>query len=210
MASMTSSARESAPVSARRAQTRQRLMAAAVTVFAEKGVAGASVEELCEAAGFTRGAFYSNFESKDELCFALLQGVADGAMAALRVALDGIGPEPATVPELVDTAVDTFLATQAQDRAAALLLKELELYALRHPAFAREYLRVQRDTHGAFAALVDDALARRGVGMALPTDQVIEVLHAVQKAAQATELLAPTGPGAVAPQLKALLSALIR
>ena len=42
------------PLSARRARTRQRLMAAAVQVFAERGVIGSSVEEICEAAGFTR------------------------------------------------------------------------------------------------------------------------------------------------------------
>ena len=49
-------------VTARRAATRERLIDAAIDVFAEKGVLGASVEEICEDAGFTRGAFYSNFD----------------------------------------------------------------------------------------------------------------------------------------------------
>ena len=44
-------------LTARRAATRERLVDAAVVVFAEKGVLGAAVEEICEAAGFTRGAF---------------------------------------------------------------------------------------------------------------------------------------------------------
>jgi AcrR family transcriptional regulator len=44
-----------ATFSARRTRTRQRLMAAAVAVFAGRGVIGSSVEEICEAAGFTRG-----------------------------------------------------------------------------------------------------------------------------------------------------------
>ena len=43
-------------LTARRAATRDRLVDAAITVFAEKGVLGASVEEICETAGFTRGA----------------------------------------------------------------------------------------------------------------------------------------------------------
>ena len=61
------------PLTARRARTRQRLMAAAVAVFAERGVIGSSVEEICEAAGFTRGAFYSNFADKDALVLALIE-----------------------------------------------------------------------------------------------------------------------------------------
>ena len=60
-------------VSARRAQTRERLMAAALTTFAARGIAGASVEEICEVADFTRGAFYSNFADKEQLFSALLR-----------------------------------------------------------------------------------------------------------------------------------------
>ena len=48
-------------------------MAAATSVFADRGIIGASVEEICEAAGFTRGAFYSNFADKDALVLALIR-----------------------------------------------------------------------------------------------------------------------------------------
>ena len=44
------------PVTPRRAQTQERLMAAAGRVFAERGISGASVEEISAAAGVTRGA----------------------------------------------------------------------------------------------------------------------------------------------------------
>jgi len=55
-----------------RDETRQRLIDAAAHVFAEIGVAGASVEQITAAAGFSRGAFYSNFSSKEELAVAML------------------------------------------------------------------------------------------------------------------------------------------
>jgi AcrR family transcriptional regulator len=45
---------------------------AAVAVFAERGVEAATLEQICATAGFTRGAFYANFESKDELLAAAL------------------------------------------------------------------------------------------------------------------------------------------
>jgi AcrR family transcriptional regulator len=57
----------------KQAETRQRLLDAAEQVFLRKGLQGSSVEEITAEAGFTRGAFYSNFKSKDELFVELLQ-----------------------------------------------------------------------------------------------------------------------------------------
>jgi AcrR family transcriptional regulator len=57
----------------KQAQTRQRLLDAAERVFLRRGLQGSSVEEIAAEAGFTRGAFYSNFKSKDELFVELLQ-----------------------------------------------------------------------------------------------------------------------------------------
>lgn len=76
------------PLTARRAQTRERLLTAARTVFAEHGVEGASVEEICEAAGFTRGAFYSNFSSRSDLVLALIRQGISLQLAAAQSAIE--------------------------------------------------------------------------------------------------------------------------
>src|SRR5258705_2630705 len=52
---------------------REKLFEAAARVFEEQGIGGASIEAIAAAAGFTRGAFYSNFNSKDELIIAMLE-----------------------------------------------------------------------------------------------------------------------------------------
>jgi AcrR family transcriptional regulator len=57
----------------KQAETRSSLLDAAERVFLRHGLAGSSVEEISAEAGFTRGAFYSNFASKDELFVELLQ-----------------------------------------------------------------------------------------------------------------------------------------
>jgi AcrR family transcriptional regulator len=57
----------------RQAQTRSELLDAAARVFVERGFEGASIEAICDEAGYTRGAFYSNFGSKAELFAELLQ-----------------------------------------------------------------------------------------------------------------------------------------
>jgi AcrR family transcriptional regulator len=56
-----------------RDDTRDKLFEAAARVFEEQGIGGASIEDIAGAAGFTRGAFYSNFKSKDELIIAMLE-----------------------------------------------------------------------------------------------------------------------------------------
>src|SRR4051794_8444450 len=57
----------------RRAQTRQALIDAAARVFVARGFVGSSVEAITDEAGYSRGAFYSNFESKEQLFAELLQ-----------------------------------------------------------------------------------------------------------------------------------------
>ena len=68
-----------------RDDTRDRLFEAAARVFEEDGIGGASIEAIAAAAGFTRGAFYSNFKSKDELIIAMLE---DHVAQSIRRNLD--------------------------------------------------------------------------------------------------------------------------
>ena len=56
-----------------REETRARLFEAAAAVFEERGIGGASIAMITEAAGLTRGAFYSNFDNKDELIIAMIE-----------------------------------------------------------------------------------------------------------------------------------------
>ena len=56
-----------------RDDTCEKLFEAAARVFEEQGIGGASIETIAAAAGFSRGAFYSNFKSKDELIIAMLE-----------------------------------------------------------------------------------------------------------------------------------------
>jgi AcrR family transcriptional regulator len=71
--------------SEKRAQTRERLLDAAERVFLRRGLHGSSVEEIAAEAGFTRGAFYSNFDSKEEMFVELLQDRVYRQYAAIAV-----------------------------------------------------------------------------------------------------------------------------
>ena len=72
----------------RREQTRENLPEAARTMFVKKGLAATSVEDIAAAAGYTRGAFYSNFDGKPELLLELLRRDHDNAQANLRAIIE--------------------------------------------------------------------------------------------------------------------------
>lgn len=73
-----------------RAQTRERLLASAAVVFGREGYGGASVDRIAEEAGYSKGALYSNFASKDELFGAMFTHYAGGEVQALCRRLDTV------------------------------------------------------------------------------------------------------------------------
>lgn len=71
-----------------RAQTRERILAAAAVVFTREGFTGASVDRIAEQAGYSKGAIYSNFASKEVLFLELVDHYANGQIDALCALID--------------------------------------------------------------------------------------------------------------------------
>lgn len=126
----------------RRERTRQRLMDAAAQLFAEVGLEGASVEAICERAGYTRGAFYSNFETKDELFLELAGRVARQQVDLVKDRVQElVSSEREGAPVLSPIEiVQRVLEVSGDGRATILLMSEIRIRALRDPAFATAYL----------------------------------------------------------------------
>ncbi|WP_052466814.1 TetR/AcrR family transcriptional regulator [Mobilicoccus massiliensis] len=123
-----SSSQDDVAISTRRLATRTRLLDATREVVAAKGVHGASVEEICEVAGFTRGAFYSNYADKDEILLDLVR--RDQSRIFDPVALGG-------EEEGIDAMVEAVLAAVAQpDLDYFLVHAEIALHGIRTPEFA--------------------------------------------------------------------------
>lgn len=127
-----------------RAETRRRLLAAAGRVFAEKGFAGASLEEISELAGYTTGALYYHFANKDQLFLELIREgwsrrSSSWAAAAVKAVEEGV--------EDAFALLSSWVAKRAErDDALGPLQGEIWLYALRHPeamSMVAEQLREQ-------------------------------------------------------------------
>lgn len=136
----------SIPVTRRRENTRARLLDAAAQVFAEVGLEGASVEAICERAGFTRGAFYSNFESKDELFLELASDFAERRLAQARARVEEFvkSGELARDVEPVDL-VRQVMESGEDDRISVLMMSEIRIRALRDEQFGAAYLAQDRE-----------------------------------------------------------------
>ena len=161
-----------------REATRQRLLDAATEVFAEVGLDATSVESACERAGFTRGAFYSNFASKEEMFLELAASVARSRVSDVeaRVAeLAGEGTLDAT-PATAVALVERVLDLPGDDRLGVLLMSEIRIHALRNPAMAEAFLEQDQELSRNIARMIGDIARASGLRLALPQDQVAQLL----------------------------------
>ncbi|GAA4308783.1 TetR/AcrR family transcriptional regulator [Streptomyces venetus] len=191
-------------VTRRRVRTRANLLRAAFSVFAAKGFGHVSIEEVCEAAGYSRGAFYSNFSSLDELFFALYRERADVIAEQVSGALALDGPD-LDVPAAVDRVTEVLLL----DRDWLLVKTDFLVHAARDPEVARSLLEHRARLRQAVA----DRLARARGHTALPAvlGDTDGAAHAVVAAYDGvtTQLLLDRDVDHARTWLKQLLTALL-
>jgi AcrR family transcriptional regulator len=120
-----------ARVTKRRAETRANLMAAAFRVFADKGFGQVRIDDVCTAAGYTRGAFYSNFDSLEELFFTLYDESARLIASQVTDALTARDINPG-----LESVIERVTATLLLNRDWLLIKTDFLLHAARNPAVA--------------------------------------------------------------------------
>ena len=159
-----------------RSVTRSRLLDAAAALFAEKGFHGASLDEIADRAGYSRGAVYSNFADKDELFLALFDERTD---AAIRGITELLHSNPSADDVLQGLQVRTT-EHAGSARAWFLLSSEFRLYAIRNrkvrPKLAQR-IELERKAIGtAIAAL----LAELKIDLPAPVEQLASVVMAIE------------------------------
>jgi AcrR family transcriptional regulator len=174
----------------RRRQTREHLLAAAARVFAARGFNGASLEEVAAAAGFTKGAVYSNFASKEDLLLALAESHLDEVLGRVHALLARPGTPPDQRLEDFAGLVDENLAAE---RDVAILTLEFWLYALRHPEVLRRVTAIERAQTEAIAAIISADRARTGETGPEPADVAARLVVALFHGMGIVQLLDPDG-----------------
>ncbi|MEV5385815.1 TetR/AcrR family transcriptional regulator [Streptomyces sp. NPDC052721] len=138
-------------------------MSAAFSVFAAKGYGKVSIEEICAEAGFSRGAFYSNFETVDELFQALYEEQAAVFRRRVATVFETAGTATAA-PNQCSLLIGRLARVVLSEPRWLLLEADARAYAARRPAAAQLHLGVRRR----LAELVADGLTAHGAVPSAP------------------------------------------
>jgi len=183
------------------ATSREQLLAAASRVFARAGYHGASMSEIAAEAGFSKGALYWNFASKEDLFFALLDEL-DGQLRALIAATASLPKERERTGELSRGL--SALLTDARD--VVLLFHEYSALAVRDPKVAARYVERNARLREEIAAAVRQRHGTIDVPLTMPAEDLATALIALVDGLSIQQL---TEPDAVPEELFGQIAALI-
>jgi AcrR family transcriptional regulator len=172
----------------RKARTRTDLIAAARAVFVRRGFHAASLEEIAEEAGYTKGAVYSNFDGKDDLFLAVLEEHYASRADAYR----GFVLSFDTAEDASRAVARFMLEAYAAEPAWWTLLSDFTSHAAKDETL-RERLRESRDRFiDAVAELIDALAERHGVSFTLPSREVARASGAFMRGMTLEWLVDPT------------------
>ena len=161
------------PTRTPRAEVRERLLTAGAEVFAEHGVHEARLDDVAARAGFSKGAVYSNFSSKEDLLAQVMQRATNLVLGSL----DDLVSADVAAADIGDVVRAAF--GRHDQRAQFALLSEFRGYAIRHPEFLPEFVRQRRVLQDGVAHLVHLWFgAHPEIDPGMPLDMLSEALIA--------------------------------
>jgi AcrR family transcriptional regulator len=158
-----------------RAETRARVLAAALEVFGDRGIAASTVSDVAAAAGMTKGAVYSSFASKDDLVLAMME---EHAMQRLSAALAGFA-EADDLQAAISRVGSVLVEAIRSDAVWHRLLAEYFALAYHDPGTRLALRNRRREARDAVARALTRLSESLGVPLPLPADQFAVVLFAI-------------------------------
>lgn len=137
-------------------QTRERLIESARHLFIRSGFAGTSLRDIAEVAGYSQGAFYSNFSCKE----AVLLEILKRHVASEDEQLEALIEDNQCSGGQILAALENWFENFERDRGWSILAVELQLHALRSPTFAESYACFWLEHEQRVARLVSRMFAR--------------------------------------------------
>jgi AcrR family transcriptional regulator len=158
------------------AETRRTLLDAAARVLARRGYRGASVSEIAEEAGYSHGAVYSNFSSKEDLFLSLYEEHMAGRSREITQATSAID---APFPERLRAAADDYLARVPNERETLLLHLEFAVHAIRNPDVNRRVAMTFGAPKLVIGRLIEEFAEEEGVRLPMPADDLAVLVRAL-------------------------------
>ena len=152
-------------------------------MFTAKGFHATSLADVAERAGYTIGAVYSNFASKDDLFHALLRERMRALEASFESAFGSTGGEAGARPS-VDEQIDVELDRMAAAEDAVppgwwRLLAEFRTYAAANPTVRRELAESERRCRDILADHIERFTTQAGLTLPMPATELVELTNAL-------------------------------
>ncbi|WP_329625329.1 TetR/AcrR family transcriptional regulator [Streptomyces sp. NBC_01255] len=182
-------------VTGRRPRTRAALLKAALEAFAEHGFHATTIEQICERAGYTRGAYYSNFASKEELFLALFDEHSDRTVRRLADEIDALTAEEYTLARLAELAA----RIEPDERDWYLVTTEFTLHAIRDRQAAWVLARHDERLRAEIARGLTLVLRRAGRELTVDADRFARLIVALREGGLAQSYVEPAAlpPGSL-------------
>jgi AcrR family transcriptional regulator len=166
------------------------VLAAARSVFARRGLGGASLEEIAEEAGLSRGAVYYNFDNKERLFLALLRE----RCLARAERLERIASESSDVRADIRHVANKFIEDAESDPEWTRLFVEFTSLAAERPELRAELADELAACRAAIATILERRLRDLGVTSGVPMDELAAVTAALANGLVLERLADPTLP----------------
>jgi AcrR family transcriptional regulator len=173
-----------------KAQTRQRLLAAARSVFARRGYHGASVEEIAAEAGFSTGALYSNFDGKEDLFLALMDHEIDAYCAEIEAEVDGVS----SIADRARDGARHWMEIVEREPEMLMLFVEFWAYAARDAGARERVARSFARARGMLTKLIADGAREFDMRLEIPAEHLAIAIDALADGIARQKL---ADPGAV-------------
>ncbi|HEX4467437.1 MAG TPA: TetR/AcrR family transcriptional regulator [Solirubrobacteraceae bacterium] len=158
-----------------KANTRERLLAAARSAFASSGFHGASVDEIASRAGFSTGALYSNFDGKEDLFLVLMEREIEEHAREIAEAVN----RRDSVAERATGGAQRWMTMIEREPELLLLFMEFWAYGVRdagvRPKVAARFAQVRR----LLTKLIEDGVREFDLQLALPAEQLAVAVDAL-------------------------------
>ena len=175
----------------RKARTRVDLLAAARRVFVERGFHAATLDDIAEEAGYTKGAVYSNFRGKDDLFLALLADHYEQRIGTHRALFDALDLE--TVEDTQTAIARIMYEAYEREPAWWALTADFSTHASRDPELSRRLRALRERFLAAMAELIVGVGQRHGLAYLLPAHEVGRAVGALLRGLALDWILAEGG-----------------
>lgn len=152
----------------RKTETRQLLIESAVETFAQLGFHGASVDKIAEYAGFSKGAFYAHFNSKEELFLTILKQQMHLHVNNIHQVID----QQHSFSHFIETMDEYFLSVRQENRIWSMLNMEFLLYALREESVRNKWSKMITESVEQISKNLEKLMSKENHESSLSADEM--------------------------------------